>query len=165
MDNEVVSNTAGTGMPSAALPSAGGNAELAAIMAEFKKVEEDFGVNLMSRLSSRAEHDALDQAIKGTVFSSAGAESGGMLSLLDIADGKGFNGQEGVLDVLNPVVNAIKLRAQKIIAMIVKLVRKGAKYAPCIPQVTAAVAAFSAQQYGSALTAAMSAFACIQSKG
>lgn len=164
MDNEVVSNTAGTSTTSASVPSSGNAAELAEIMAEFKKVEEDFGVELTARLGASAENDLLDQAVEGTVFATPSAETGGVLSLLDIADGKGANGQEGFLDVFRPVVNAIKSRAQKIIAKIVALVRKAAKYAPCIPLVAKAVAAFKAKQYGTALKEALAAFSCIQSK-
>ncbi len=164
MDNEVVSNTAGTSKTSASAPSNMYTAELAAIMAEFKKVENDFGVELTARLNTSAENALLDRAVEGTVFASPSAETGGVLSLLDIADGKGPNGQEGILEAFWPIVNALKNRAQNIIAQIVALVRKAAKYAPCIPLVAKAVAAFKAQQYGTALKEALAAFSCIQSK-
>jgi hypothetical protein len=162
MDNEVVSNTASnTSKPAAGTTSV--NAEIAEIMAEFEQLEADFGIELTGRLGAAAENDILDEALAGTVFAAPSAETGGTLSLLDIADGN-TGGQEGFFDVFKPVVNAIKNRAQKIIAKIVKLVRKLAKYAPCIPLVAKAVRSFAAKKYGTALKDALAAFACIQSK-
>lgn len=165
MDNEVVSNTATTTTNTAAPATGSGSesAEIAEIMAEFQQLETDFGIELTGRLGAAAENDILDEAITGTVFDGPSAETGGTLSLLDIADGN-MGGQEGFLSVFNPIVNAIKKRAQKIIAKIVKLVRKLAKYAPCIPLVAKAVRSFSAKKYGTALKEALAAFSCIQSK-
>jgi hypothetical protein len=166
MDNEVVSNTASSTTTNTSKPAAGTasvNAEIAEIMAEFEQLEADFGVELTGRLGAAAENDILDDALAGTVFAAPSPESGGTLSLLDIADGN-TGGQEGIFDIFKPVVNAIKKRAQKIIAKIVKLVRKLAKYAPCIPLVAKAVRSFSAKKYGTALKEALAAFSCIQSK-
>ncbi|WP_373028517.1 hypothetical protein [Sulfitobacter sp.] len=166
MDNEVVSNTASTTATSAgtSAPNTGAhNAEIAEIMAEFEQLESDFGIELTGRLGAAAEHDILDDAISGTVFAAPSAETGGTLSLLDIADGN-TGGQEGFFDIFNPVVNALKKRAQKIIAKIVKLVRKAAKFAPCVPLVAKAVRSFAAKKYGTALKEALAAFSCIRSK-
>ena len=132
-------------------------------VAEFEQLESDFGIELTGRLGAAAEHDILDDAISGTVFAAPSAETGGTLSLLDIADGN-TGGQEGFFDIFNPVVNALKKRAQKIIAKIVKLVRKAAKFAPCVPLVAKAVRSFAAKKYGTALKEALAAFSCIRSK-
>lgn len=168
MDNEVVSNTAGATSYSAPAPmmnEAPESADLADIAAEFESLEADFDLGLTARLGAPAEMDALDQATEGTPFAVTAAETGGTLSLLDLADGKvGANGQEGFFDFLKPVVNAIKRRAKKIIAKIVRLVRKYGKYASCIPKVAKAVRAFASKSYGTALREALAAFSCIQSK-
>ncbi|MEJ8562078.1 hypothetical protein QTO30_13175 [Yoonia sp. GPGPB17] len=162
MDNEVVGNTPTA--PQMTANDAPESAEVAEIAADFAQVEEDFGLGLTARLGAPEAMDELDQAAQGTVFAAPSAETGGTLTLLDIADGNVGNGQEGFFDFLKPVVNAIKRRAQKIIRKIVALVRKYAKYAGCIPKVVKAVRSFAAKKYGTALQDALAAFACIQSK-
>jgi hypothetical protein len=157
MDNEVVGNTTGTS-------NAPESAELAEVAAEFASHEADFRLGLTARLGAPGEMDALDQAVEGTAFAMPSAETGGTLSLLDLADGKVGNGQEGFFDFLKAIVNAIKRRTQKTIAKTVSLVRKYAKYASCIPKVLKAVRSFAAKQYGTALKDTLAAFACIQSK-
>tara|TARA_R110002110_G_scaffold207914_2_gene420095 strand:- start:145 stop:660 length:516 start_codon:yes stop_codon:yes gene_type:complete len=170
MDNELVSNSGAT-VTAQHVTAFGGNtgeeAAIASIAQDFKQFDEDFGTNLTAPETASADTEMLDEATVGTPFAAPSAESGGTLSLLDMADGN-FGSQEESLgswlrDRVKPVVNAIMNRAQKIIAKMVDLARRLGKYSACVSKIVAAINAFKAKQYGSAISKAYTAFRCIQS--
>lgn len=169
MENELVSNSGAAVTAGAALGlgDTGEQAEIASIRHDFEQFDEDFGTNLTAPETSTASMDMLDEATVGTPFAAPQAESGGTLSLLDIADGNYGTQEEGfgswLSDRLKPVVNAIKKRAEKIIAKMIALAKRLGKYAPCVSKIVAAIKAFKAKQYGSAISKAYVAFNCIQS--
>jgi len=157
-------------------------AELESIEMEISELEADLGDlglddDVQSDSSeSSSELSELESVLAGTEFESAATKPSGGLSILEIADGaipeESF--QEGILgslgkigQMLNPirlVKSAVKGKARSIIRKITGLVRKYAKLAPCAPKVTAAVVAFKAGQYGTALKAGWSAYKCIKQR-
>ena len=170
MENELVSNSGTTVTAQQAAvfgTDVGEEAEIASIEQDFKQFDEDFGTDLTAPETSSADTEMLDEAAAGTPFAAPQAETGGTLSLLDMADGN-FGSQEESIgswlrDRLKPVVNAIMNRAKKIIAKMVALARRLGKYRACISKIVAAINAFKAKQYGSAITKAYTAFRCIKS--
>jgi len=171
MDNELVSNSGSAGSASLGLgPQVTSDeaAEIASIEQDFIQFDEDFGTNLMAPDSVTNETSLLDQAAEGTPFAAPTAETGGTLSLLDIADGNTGSQEEGlgdwVRDRFRPIVNAVKNRAKKIIAKMVALARRLGKYAQCVGKIIAAITAFKAKKYGSAIKAALEAFKCIRAQ-
>ena len=171
MDNELVSNGGSKVSASQVLGSGMDSEEaeeIASIEREFVQFDEDFGTSLMAPESATNENSMLDQATEGTPFAAPAAETGGTLSLLDLADGDTGTQEEGVGDWLRdrvrPVVNAIKNRASKIIKKMVELARRLGKYAKCVGKIIAAITAFKAKKYGSAIKAAFEAFKCIRAQ-
>lgn len=147
--------------------------ELMELEAEFAELTDELGVNLEEETSVAADSDEfaeLNAAIAGTEFAVGGQESSTPLSILDIADGDfGAGAQEGFLGDLfdkikRPVVNLVKRRASRLISRLNRLVRQASKYSSCVPMVVAAVAAFKAGKYGTAVKRAYAAFKCIRSK-
>lgn len=170
MDNELVSNSGATVTAHQVATfdgDTGEEAAIASIAQDFKQFDEDFGTNLTTPETATADTEMLDEATAGTPFAAPKAESGGTLSLLDMADGN-FGSQEESLgswlrDKVKPVVNAIMNRAKKIIAKMVDLARRLGKYSACVSKIVAAINAFKAKQFGSAISKAYTAFRCIQS--
>lgn len=171
MDNELVSNSGATS--SAAVDQVADvssdtseAAEVASIEMDLLQFDEDFGTHLMAPETATPETDMLDQATEGTPFSVPQAETGGTLSLLEMADGNFGTQEEGfgswIRDRVKPIVNAIKKRAQKIIKKMVALARRLGKYRGCVSKIVAAIKAFKAKQYGSAIAKAATAFMCIK---
>lgn len=170
MENELVSNS---GAAASALRSpvfqgdAGEAAEIASIEQDFVQFDEDFGTSLMAPESASGDTEMLDEATAGTPFAAPSAETGGTLSLLEMADGNFGTQEEGfgswIKDKFKPVVNAIRKRAEKIIAKMVALARRLGKYRACVSKIVAAINAFKAKKYGSAISKALTAFRCIQS--
>ncbi len=176
MDNELVSN----GGAAVTMNQVMGNqvigtdmdadeaAEVASIEQDFVQFDEDFGTTLMAPESVANETSMLDQAAEGTPFAAPAAETGGTLSLLELADGNTGTQEEGIgdwfRDRVRPVVNAIKNRARKIIKKMVALARRLGKYAKCVGKIIAAITAFKAKKYGSAIKAAFEAFKCIRAQ-
>lgn len=172
MENELVSNSGSSVSIDQVLGGDSGDQEaeeVASIEADFIQFDADFGTNLMAPESAAASTNALDQAAEGTPFAAPKAETGGTLGLLEMADGNfGDNGEEGfgswIRDRVKPVVNAIKNRAKKIIAKMVALARRLGKYAACVGKIVAAIAAFKAKKWGTAIKAAFEAFKCIRAQ-
>lgn len=172
MDNELVSNSGTSVSTSQVLaPQVGSEEaeEVASIEADFVQFDEDFGTNLMAPESETSQTSMLDEAAQGTPFAAPAAETGGVLGLLEMADGDfGDNGEEGFGDWIKrrvkPLVNAIKARAQKIINKMVALARRLGKYAKCVGKIIAAIAAFKAKKFGTAIKAAFEAFKCIRAQ-
>lgn len=171
MENELVSNAGSSVSVDQVLVDATRDdeaEEVASIEADFIQFDADFGTNLMAPESETAEANMLDQAADGTPFAAPKAETGGTLSLLEMADGNYGNGEEGfgswVKDRFKPIVNAIKNRAKKIIAKMVALARRLGKYRTCIAKIIAAIKAFKAKKWGSAIKAAFTAFKCIRAQ-
>lgn len=171
MDNELVSNSGGSTPAQVLNPQvlSGEAEEVASIEADFIAFDEDFGTNLTQPESETSQTSLLDQAAEGTPFAAPAAETGSTLSLLEMADGNfGDNGEEGfgswIRDRFKPVVNAIMNRAKKIIAKMVSLARRLGKYAKCVTKIVAAIAAFKAKKYGSAIAKAFEAFKCIKAQ-
>ncbi|SLN61701.1 hypothetical protein [Pseudooctadecabacter jejudonensis] len=172
MDNELVSNSGSSATASQVLSAAPMDdeaAEVASIEADFVQFDEDFGTTFMAPEAETAQTSLLDQAAEGTPFAAPAAETGGTLSLLEMADGNyGDNGEEGlgswVRDRVKPIVNAIKNRAKKIIKKMVELARRLGKYAKCVGKIVAAITAFKAKKYGTAIKAAYEAFKCIRAQ-
>lgn len=171
MDNELVSNNS-TAMTSHQVISAQVTSdeaeEVAAIEQEFVQFDADFGTNLMAPESETGETNLLDQAAEGTPFAAPSAETGGTLSLLDLADGATGTQEEGfgswIRDRVRPIVNAIKNRAKRIIAKMVALARRLGKYRKCIAKIIAAIKAYKAKKFGTAISAAYTAFKCINAQ-
>ena len=171
MDNELVSNTGSTVASDQVLSAqvtSDEAEEVASIEHDFIQFDEDFGTSLMAPESVANETGLLDQAAEGTPFAAPAAESGGTLSLLDLADGNTGTQEEGfgdwIRDRVRPVVNAIANRAKKIIAKMVALARRLGKYAKCVSKIIAAIKAFKAKKFGSAIKAAFEAFKCIRAQ-
>lgn len=169
MENELVSNSGSavvTGQVSDVVDDSGEEAEIVSIEQDFVQFDEDFGTDLMAPETTGPETDMLEQAAEGTPFAIPQAETGGTLSLLEMADGNFGSEQEGVFswirDRFKPIVNAIMRRARKIIRKMVALARRLGKYRACISKIVAAIKAFKAKKFGSAIKNAFSAFRCIK---
>ena len=170
MDNELVSNSGST--QAAQVLSANMDsdeaAEVASIEQDFIQFDEDFGTSLMAPESVANENNMLDQATVGTPFAAPAAETGGTLTILEMADGDTGTAEEGIgdwfRDRVRPIVNAVKNRAQKIIRKMVALARRLGKYAACVGKIIAAITAFKAKKYGTAIKAAFEAFKCIRAQ-
>lgn len=149
------------------------NQEVMEIEAEIRELEEDLGELLLDAPAEAAvvlspELSELEEALVGTEFDEpVSSELAAGESILDIADDVSLDSQEefigGLIDKTKKFIRIrIKRRAGRWIRTIVRLVRKHAKLAKCIPAVTAAIAAFKAKKYGTALKSAISAYKCIK---
>ncbi|MFV0303204.1 MAG: hypothetical protein ACK5IP_20430 [Paracoccus sp. (in: a-proteobacteria)] len=137
------------------------SAELADLDREFADLIADFDLD---DGGDTPEMGALDAAIAGTEFASAGAERGSV-SLLDIADGvMPESMSESQAEIFGKIGGIFKRRASRLIKKLIGIVRSAAKYKSCVPLVTAAVVAFKAGKWGTALRQALSAYRCIKSK-
>ena len=131
---------------------------------EFATLEEDFGeMGFGAAGDGSPEMDELNQESEGTPFEVSGQGETAMgMSILDIADGEG-GGEEFLGGIVDKVKNAIKKRAQKIIKKITDLVRRlGAKAKKCLKKVTAAIKAFKAKKWGTAIKRAWEAYRCLR---
>jgi len=154
MDYEQVGNSVSNS--SSSEPS-----ELAELDIEFAELVEEFDLEQDSSTDTTSE---LDAQIAGTELDPAsGTEVGQSMSILDIADRVG-TGAESDAEFFGAIGNWIRKKAAKLIRKLITIVRKAPKYAPCIPKVMTAVAAFKAKKWGTALRLAYSAYKCIKSK-
>jgi len=161
--------------------------ELMEIEADLKELEEDFGdIGLTGsddEQESSSEIESLNRMVEGTDFEFSVPESTSEITVLDIADAdlSEEEMQEGIWDVVKSAAGAvtstisgipgagfirrqIKKRAGRLISKLIKLVKKYKRLAVCVPKVTAAVAAFKAGRYGTALKLGFSAYRCIKAR-
>lgn len=164
MENELVSNSGGTVTPNPAVTMAANTSpEIDEIAQEFAQFEKDFDINVMDEAGATQESNKMTDAISGSVFEAPNQESDGAIGLLALADGEGGDGQEGWFrDRFKPIVRAIAARAKSIIQKMINLAHRLGKYRGCISKIVAAINAFKAKKFGTAIRYSVSAFRCIQ---
>ena len=161
-------------------PEAQEAADINSAIAEVQQLEDDFGdMGLMRKLQAPAETAMLDEVVKGTPFEIQEAETGGVLTMLDIADGHLEESDEefgrwirgaarkvsqGITSAARALRRAIANRARRLISKLHRFIRKYSKYASCIPKIVKAIALFKAQKFGQCIKWAVSALSCINSK-
>ena len=125
--------------------------ELNEMAAEFAMMDAEFAemglVELDSGLSEAFAE--LDKELSEAGLETLGMETGGLSELAVNDFDEAFIGK------------FLRNKAQKLIATVVRLVKRYASCATCVPKVTQAVAYFKAKKYGSAIRAAYDAYRCI----
>ena len=129
-------------------------AELSELATDFEEFEmasgEDGG-------PSSSELSELDAELSGTEFEELGLDADDV----GVADIRAMSGDEADMLFFG---GWIKRKVKKLIRKIVRLVKKYRKLASCVPKVTAAVVAFKARKWVTALRRAYSAYRCIKAK-